>query len=73
MVPAYLSKPPVNSQGRFYNAKLKNKNTEEFRASLPAICKTVLKNHKSILVVFLEFWDLGAASNTLVFIFNHVK
>jgi len=63
MVPAYLSKPPVNSQERFYNAKLENKNTEEFRASLLAICKTILKNHKSILVVFSEFCDLGFESS----------
>ena len=59
MVPTYLSQPPVNSQGMFYNAKLKNKNTEDFRASFPAICKAVLENHKSILVVFSEFWGFG--------------
>lgn len=63
MVPAYLSKPPVNLQERFYNAKLKNKNTEEFRASLPAIYKTILKNHKCILVVFSEYGDLGFGSS----------
>lgn len=63
MVPAYLSKPPVNSQERFYNAKSENKNTEEFRASLLAIYKTILKNHKSILVVFSEFCDLGFESS----------
>ena len=39
MVLAYLNKPLGNSQGLFYNAKLKNKNTEDFKASFFTICK----------------------------------
>lgn len=37
---AYLNKPPGNSQGMFYNAKLKNKNTKDLKASFFTICKT---------------------------------
>lgn len=40
MVLAYLNKPPGNSQGMFYNAKLKNKNREDFKASFFTIHKT---------------------------------
>lgn len=67
MVPTYLNKPSVNSQGMFYNAKLKNKSTEDFRVSFPTFCKTILENYKSTLVVFSEFWDLGFRSSLKYF------
>lgn len=60
-VPTCFSEPPVNLQGIYSNAKLKNKKHRRFlkHLFLQSVEQITLENCKYILVVFSEFWDLG--------------